>query len=265
MLYVHGSTFPIALSIGYRFDGVSWADSLSAAGFDVWGLDFAGHGRSRGRPWFDAADQIFDAVDYIIKTTGYEKILILAHSWGSLPAGAFACLYPRRLKALALFGPIARRDGPAVPELREDLLISVQDQYVRFTADVPAGETAVLSQAHFAAWATDWLNSDAESSMRSPPAVRVPSAPYNDISAAWSGRPAYDPAGLSRPTLVVRGEWDSVCSHEDMHRIGNQLDARYFHHATVPRGTHLLHLESGRQHLYAACETFFRQQLKDVP
>jgi hypothetical protein len=40
VLYVHGATFPSALSIAHRFDGASWRDALGEAGFDVWGLDF---------------------------------------------------------------------------------------------------------------------------------------------------------------------------------------------------------------------------------
>src|SRR5215470_7547202 len=45
VLYVHGATFPSALSIAHRFDGRSWRDALCAAGFDVWGFDFHGFGR----------------------------------------------------------------------------------------------------------------------------------------------------------------------------------------------------------------------------
>src|SRR5215469_9149720 len=46
VLYVHGATFPSALSIAHRFDGKSWRDALNEAGFDVWGLDFYGFGHS---------------------------------------------------------------------------------------------------------------------------------------------------------------------------------------------------------------------------
>jgi hypothetical protein len=45
VLYVHGGTFPSALSIASRFDGRSWRDELCDAGFDVWALDFHGFGR----------------------------------------------------------------------------------------------------------------------------------------------------------------------------------------------------------------------------
>src|SRR5262245_48851609 len=45
-LYVHGGTFPSALSIAHRFDGYSWMDHLATAGFDTWAFDFAGYGES---------------------------------------------------------------------------------------------------------------------------------------------------------------------------------------------------------------------------
>src|ERR1700761_3382055 len=50
VLYVHGATFPSALSIAHRFDGKSWRDALNEAGFDVWGLDFYGFGSSDRYP-----------------------------------------------------------------------------------------------------------------------------------------------------------------------------------------------------------------------
>src|SRR5215471_20956887 len=50
VLYVHGGTFPSALSIAHRFDGTSWRDALNEAGFDVWGLDFRGFGYSDRYP-----------------------------------------------------------------------------------------------------------------------------------------------------------------------------------------------------------------------
>src|ERR1700742_756371 len=50
VLYVHGATFPTALSVAHRFDGRSWRDSLCEAGFDVWGLDFLGFGHSDRYP-----------------------------------------------------------------------------------------------------------------------------------------------------------------------------------------------------------------------
>lgn len=51
-LYVHGATFPSALSIAHRFDGHSWRDELCDEGFHVWGFDFHGYGHSDAYlPW----------------------------------------------------------------------------------------------------------------------------------------------------------------------------------------------------------------------
>ena len=46
VLYIHGATFPAALSVAYRIEGRSWMDDLHARGFDVWAIDFAGYGGS---------------------------------------------------------------------------------------------------------------------------------------------------------------------------------------------------------------------------
>jgi len=44
VLYVHGGTFPSALSIAHRFDCYSWRDALCEVGFEVLALDFHGFG-----------------------------------------------------------------------------------------------------------------------------------------------------------------------------------------------------------------------------
>ena len=106
VLYVHGGTFASALSIAYRFDGRSWRDELSAAGFDSWGLDFHGFGSlsdpypEMGEPAENhpplgraeaASRQLEEAVRFICSHLGLPRLSIIAHSWaqsspGDLPA-----------------------------------------------------------------------------------------------------------------------------------------------------------------------------------
>ena len=104
VLYVHGATFPSALSIAHRFDGKSWRDALCEAGFDVWGLDFYGFGHSDRYPEMeqpaaqnpplcvaqDAATQLEAAARFILGHQNIEKLSLISHSWGSMPAGLFA-------------------------------------------------------------------------------------------------------------------------------------------------------------------------------
>ena len=122
VLYVHGATFPSALSIAHRFDGRSWRDELCAAGFDVWGLDFHGYGDSDPYPAMsappdgreplctaeDASQQLEQAVRFICQHHAIERVSIIAHSWGTIVAGRLAARCPGLIDRLVLFGAIAR-------------------------------------------------------------------------------------------------------------------------------------------------------------
>src|SRR5262245_53937723 len=93
VLYLHGGTFPSALSIAHRFDGRSWRDALNDAGFHVWGLDFQGFGLSDRYPEMaqpaeglaplgradDASRQAEAAVRFITSHHGVPRIAIIAH------------------------------------------------------------------------------------------------------------------------------------------------------------------------------------------
>src|ERR1700710_959787 len=126
VLYVHGATFPSALSIAHRFDGRSWRDALCDAGFDVWALDFYGFGHSDRYPEMDrpaadnpplcvaedAAEQLEAAIRFILGHQDIEKISLIAHSWGSMPLGLFAGAHSALVDRLVLFAPIAQRALP---------------------------------------------------------------------------------------------------------------------------------------------------------
>ena len=193
VLYVHGGTFPSALSIAHRFDGQAWRDHIRPAGFDVWGLDFHGFGLSDPYPEMaepadahaplgrtaDCARQLEAAVRFIVGRQGVPRVSLIAHSWGSIVAGAFAGRCPELVDRMVFFGPIARRDPKGerqrLPGWR---LISLQDQWDRFVADVPAGEPPVLSRRLFDEWGQAYLDGDPDSRSRSPHAVKVPSGAF---------------------------------------------------------------------------------------
>ena len=97
VLYVHGGTFPSALSIAHRFDGQSWRDTLCAAGFHIWGLDFHGFGAcpTRIRKWrtrptrirrsaaLKCQRQLEQAIRFICNYHGTPRMSLIAHSWGT--------------------------------------------------------------------------------------------------------------------------------------------------------------------------------------
>jgi pimeloyl-ACP methyl ester carboxylesterase len=230
-LYVHGGTFPSALSFAYRFGGRSWRDELVDRGVFSWGLDFHGFGRfSDAYPEMaepadrhpplgradDASQQLEQAVRFICKQYSVNRISLIAHSWGSVVAGHFAGRCPNLIDRMFFFAPIARREPRGerkrLPAWR---LISCQDQWDRFVEDVPQGEPPVLSKRHFDAWGEAYLDVDPDSRTRTPPAVKVPSGAFQDIYDAWAGELAYDPGLVRAPVAIIRGEWDETSSAAD--------------------------------------------------
>jgi pimeloyl-ACP methyl ester carboxylesterase len=272
VLYVHGGTFPSALSIAHRFDGRSWRDELVDAGFDVWGLDFLGFGASdRYSEMSEPADrhpalgcaavaseQIERAVRFIAEHRGVQRISIIAHSWGTIAAGRFAGRRPELVERLVFFGPVGWRAKKAEPErFGAWRVVSLADQWRRFTAEVPAGEAAVLSRRHFDAWGPLYLDTDAESRTRTPPGVKTPSGPWQDIADAWAGNLAYDPAQIRAPVAIIRGEWDSLATDADARWLFDALKGSPLRRdVRIARGTHLMHLEESRHALYREAETF---------
>jgi len=275
VLYVHGGTFPSALSVAHRLDGQSWRDSLCAAGFHVWALDFHGFGAlSDAYPEMEApadADpplgraeaasrQLEAAVRFICERHGIPRLSLIAHSWGCIVAGAFAGRCARLVDRMVWFGPIARRapkgERVTLPAWR---LISLQDQCDRFTTDVPAGELPVLSRQHFAEWGEAYLDCDPASRTRTPPAVKVPSGAFQDIYDAWAGELPFDPGLVCAPVAIIRGEWDGLCTDADASWLFDALSAAGARRdVKIGHATHLMHLEDGRFALYQEAEAFLR-------
>lgn len=272
VLFVHGASFPSALAAAYRFDGVSWMDDLAGKGFDVWALDFLGYGGSDRYPEMDepamahpplgrtgpASRQISAAVEFIAANRGVPRVSIVAHSWGTMPASRYAGDHPERMARLVLFGPVVVRNEAAdtmPPPAYE--LVSQEDQRARFYGYVPSGEPPLMAHRHFARWVPTYMATDASSGARVPASVKVPNGPGADAADAWSGHPAYDPAKITAPVLIIRGEWDIVTDDADAGRLYQaHTHAPIKRDVKLSRGTHVMHLESGRWQLYHEVSAF---------
>jgi pimeloyl-ACP methyl ester carboxylesterase len=268
VLYVHGATFPSALSIAYRFDGRSWRDELCDVGFSAWGLDFYGFGNSDRYPEMneapevnaplglaaESAEQLLIAAHFILEHEGLGSLSMISHSWGSMPVGRLAVAHPTLFDRWVLFGPIARREPPRYTPLPAGpawRMITVEDQWNRFVEDVPANEPPVLLRRDFDEWSRAYLTTDSNSSMVTPPAVKTPAGPFVEILRAWHGELAYDPALVPIPICIVRGEWDSLATDADAKWLFDAFKrAPIRRDVKLSRGTHLMHLECTRRALW---------------
>ncbi len=264
VLFVHGSSFPSGLSFDFRMDGQSWMDWMAARGYDVYALDFPGYGLSdryaadapsppgRAR---EVAQDVGSAVDAILRRTGKRQVLLVGHSWGGSVAARYAQDHAARIAKLVLFAAVTPRparapaDALAAPAGAYEELTPAQ-RIAAMDSLRPPQEAPLLHADIFTRWGAQWLASDA----RSEGPVRFPSGPSADLADLQQGRSYYDPARLDMPVLLVRGEWDAWPSDADYRALLAAIkDARY---ATIPRGTHVMHLEAARLQLYAAVREF---------
>jgi pimeloyl-ACP methyl ester carboxylesterase len=167
---------------------------------------------------------------------------------------------PELIERLVFFAPITWRQKQADPQIYPAWrLVSLQEQWKRFTQDVPSGEAAVLSRQDFNEWGELYLDTAAESRTRSPVSVKIPSGPWQDIALAGAGQLAYDPANIRAPVGIIRGEWDKASTDADARWLFDALkNSPVRREVKISRATHLMHLEEGRFALYREAETFLK-------
>jgi pimeloyl-ACP methyl ester carboxylesterase len=273
VLYAHGARLASAVTIAHRFDGLSWRDDLASDGWDVWGLDYVGYGGSdryaamseppEAHPPLcraeEASQQIERAAEFIVNHSNLSNISIIAHSWGTNAAALTTIRRPELVERLVMFAPVTHRPGastqaPFVPAWQ---CITVEDWWKTFTADVPASEQPVLDEKHFKVWGEAYLACDTESGDRSPPSVKTPWGALADVSELWRGGKLFDPADITVPTLIVRGEWDSYSTDADAKWLFDSLKhAPVKRDVKIARGTHVMHFEENRFDLYEETRAF---------
>jgi pimeloyl-ACP methyl ester carboxylesterase len=277
VLFIHGATFPTKVAAGYEFHpGDSWLSYVADQGYLACGLDFLGYGESsrpaamlvpaeRAAPVSrapEAAVQVALAVEYLHKTRDMSHVHVVAHSWGTIPAAAFAASKPTQLQSLTLFGPIvAQDDGDRAGEKHAAWFAMKADdrlEQLHFKRALPAGMT-LLDPAVDHRWAEEFAASSPRIGDDPPGVLRIPEGPNADLEQAEAGLYPYDPKSISVPVFVVYGSYDVVLNDATaaafMQRFtGSPLKWRL----RIDDGTHVMHLDRSRRSLYESVAAFIR-------
>jgi len=220
VLFVHGSSMAsqptFDLTVPGRPDSsvMNW---FAERGFDTWCVDNEGYGRSDKQRDinFDisnGADDLAAASDYIHKTTGARQLMVYGISSGALKAALFAQRHPERIARLALDAFVWTGEGsPTLAERKKRLpeflarnRRPVDRAFVHsiFNRDHPG----CADEATVNAFADAILTLDDS----------LPTGTYVDMC---SKLPLVDPAKITAPTLIMRGEFDGIASLEDLIRF----------------------------------------------
>lgn len=278
VLYVHGATFPTALSVGWRMGRSSWLDHLQTNGFDAWSLDFAGYGWSdrpsvfdrspnSGPPYGDhraAAEQILAALAHIQQERPGTPIHVIAHSWGTIPARWAAIKRRDLVSSLILFGPVVTRNAGSTSHSVDTAaywLMTADQQKPRQRKGVPDHLPTPVSDAELDRWCAAFLDSDPSSRTRTPASNKIPNGPIADLENEWRGVSLIDNALITQPTMIIRGEWDDVTTDADASRLFGELtNAVEKRDVKISGGNHWLHLQPRRTALWAETVSFLGEQ-----
>ena len=217
VLFVHGSSMAsqptFDLSVPGRPDS-SVMDWFAQRDFVCWCVDMEGYGRSDKKRdiYCDIANGAADlaaATAYIDAARGVKRFLTYGISSGALRAALFAQQHPDRVARLALDAFVWTGEGAPTLEQRRKQLpeflahkrrpIDRAFVYSIFARDHPdCAEKRVVDAFADAILALD---------------DSMPNGTYIDMC---SRLPVVDPAAISMPTMVMRGEYDGIAALDDL-------------------------------------------------
>ena len=217
VLFVHGSSMASTptfdLSVPGRPDS-SVMDWFAQRGFTCWCVDMEGYGRSdKKRDIYcdiaNGADDLAAATDYIARTRGTRTFMVYGISSGALRAALFAQRHPERVARLALDAfvwtgagaPTLEQRRKKLPEFLASKRRPIDRAFVHsiFQRDHPdTAEPRVVDAFADAILALD---------------DSMPNGTYIDMC---SKLPIVDPARITMPTLILRGQYDGIAGFDDL-------------------------------------------------
>ena len=217
IFFVHGSSMASQPTFDLHVPGRSYSSAMdwfADHGFDTWTMDNEGYGRSdKHRPIncdiSNGADDLAAGSEYILKETGARQLLLYGISSGALKAALFTERHPQRVAKLALDAFVWTGQGSPTLEQRKKKLPEFQTRNRRpidrafvhsiFQRDHPGTADAATVEA----FADAILTLDDS----------MPTGTYVDMC---SKLPLLDPAKITVPSIILRGEHDGIAGMDDL-------------------------------------------------
>jgi pimeloyl-ACP methyl ester carboxylesterase len=282
LLFVHDATYPAHTAFDIPLGGLSWMDYIAGRGFDVWCMDLRGYGRStrpaemaqppEANPPLVRGDaavaDIAAAAGFIRARRGVPRMVHMAWSWGCSLMARYATDNPGTVDRLVLYAPQWLRDGasPAAVGASAQLgawrSVTQAQARERWMTGVPdAARAALIPPGWFEHWAGVTWATDPEGMRRNPSVLRAPNGVLLDSREYWqAGRPYWDPAKVTVPTLLVVGEWDRDTPPAMATTLFPLLTASPGKRCVLlGEGTHTMLMERNRGALFQAVQVFLEE------
>jgi len=278
VLFVHGATYPAHAAFDLKLDGQSWMDYIASRGYDVYLLDLPGYGKStRPKEMAEAAQNnppvmrgdtavknIGAVVDHILARRNIPRLNLLGWSWGTTLMATYTTQNANKVERLALYAPVWIRQTASLVQAGPGPLgayrtVKREQALGRWMTGVPEDKKAALIPAGwFDAWADATFASDPEGAKMNPPVLRAPNGVMQDGAEFFgNGKPYYDPARITVPTLLVVAEWDrDAPPYMGQTLFPLLVNAPGKRFVMLAEGTHTIMMEKNRLELFRAVQAF---------
>lgn len=284
VLLLHGATYGAAI-FDLQREGYSLMGQLASFGCNVYALEVRGYGASGDAPVMNApasdhppyarasevVSDVAAAVAHIRRKTGTEAVDMIGFSWGTIVGSLFAERFPEEIRRLALYAPLyAERNetwlariadpdsgGLLAPKYGSYRLITLQDTFDRWNDDLPTGDPEQFRESGIPELLFETQAAlDAGADQRRPRSFRCPNGALADLVSIFNGHPIYDPAKLTIPVLLVRGEHDTTSTRSDAKNIQSRIRHSRVGYTEIAGGSHFLCVERNRHKLYKELRDF---------
>ena len=260
VLFVHGSsmasqpTFDLAVPGRPNSSVMDW---FARRGFDTWSVDMEGYGRSDKHRDINCdiangVDDLAAATEYVAETGDSGPFLLYGISSGALRAAAFCERHPERVKRLALDAfvwtgegsPTLAERAKRLPEFKAKNRRPVDRAFVHsiFNRDHPG----TAEDRTIEAFADAILALDSS----------MPTGTYVDMT---SKLPIVDPAKITVPTIIMRGQWDGIAAFDDLIEFFKLLPNPDKQFAVMPGISHASFQQKNYELVYHILYSFFTQ------
>ena len=251
LFLVHGSSLSARSSydLGVPDGGTySFMDVFARNGFDVWTMDHDGYGHSgssgNNSDIMSGVEDLKAATPLVLAETGRSKLHFFGASSGSIRAAAFAQLMPERVDRLVLAASTYNGEGAAEIQRRRDRIGELR-AHPRRKRDATMIRSIFTRDGHPSIYDPLMIEALVAAEMKF--GDTIPAGTYVDMAV---NLPLVDPAKVTSPVLMTRGEWDGNSTDDDLLDFFRQLRNGDRQYVILPNTAHSQGFNKNRQLLW---------------
>lgn len=276
LLFLHGGTFPGTVAFDLDYENVSMMRHFASLGWDTFALDLEGYGQSTRPPIMDEPEQYPDSqapigldvtladvgrtVDFIRNLRGADKVHLLGWSTGAMAeAPLYAIQQPDKVAKLILYATNYLGKGKTAEQRQqEDAKREAEKNRYGTPTDLQrwvklGTKEEYLIPGAFEAYGQAHLASDPKSAELGG-RVRAPWGRF----IGWP-EPHFDAGSIKVPTLVIRGESDTLATREDNQRLLDDLGSTVKQYVEIEQAGHMIQFERNNTEFYRHIASFLEQ------